>query len=211
MHIDENDIARYVDGRITDDERRDVETHLAECARCRNQVAAVHQILAEDAGADGGLDFGVREQAEALGAGEGQARSSDRQTGRRFVASAAAAVLVVAIASLLYWQLQGPPPSRLRSSSPASALTVSAPSDGASVSARPVFVCAPVSEALSYRVILRAPDGTVVWKGDTTAARVPLPPDVSLAEGQTYLWRAEALRSDGTTIRSDPRTFTYAP
>ncbi len=210
MHIDENDIARYVDGRITDDERGEIEVHLAECPRCRNQVAAVHQLLEDESGREGGMDFGVREQAEALGGGEAEGRSSDRRMGRRFVAGAAAVVLLT-VASLLYWQHQGPPPSRLRSSSTPSHLTVSAPADGATVSSRPVFVCAPVSEALSYRVTLRAPDGTVVWKGDTTAARVPLPPDVSLAEGQTYLWRAEALHSNGTTIRSNLRTFTYAP
>jgi anti-sigma factor RsiW len=211
MHIDENDIARYVDDRLSDDERRDVESHLAECPRCRNQVAAVHRILENGAGQEPALDPEVRAQAEALGRPEEDEASTGWQRGRRPVVLAMAVALLLGGAGLLYEQLQEPSPSQLRSSSDAPALTVQAPADGATVSERPVFVCAPASEALGYRVTLWTPGGTVVWEGDTTAARVRLPAEVSLTAGETYLWRAEALRADGTTLQSNARTFTYAP
>lgn len=211
MHIDENDIARYVDGRLSDDERRDIESHLAECRRCRNQVAAVHQILENGEGQEPALDPEVRARAEALGRMEEDEESNEWQRGRRPMVMAMAVTLLLGVAALLYGQFQEPTPSRLRTSSDAPALTVQAPADGATVSERPVFKCASVSEALGYRVTLRTPDGTVVWEGDTTAARVHLPADVSLTAGETYLWRAEALRTDGTTLQSNARTFTYAP
>jgi len=211
MHIDENDIARYVDGRLSDDERRDVESHLAECSRCRNQVAAVHRILENGAEQEAAPDPEVQAQAEALGRNKEREGSNERQRGRRPVAIAMAVALLLGVAGLLYEQLQEPAPSRLRTSSDAPTLTVQAPTDGATVSDRPVFECAFVSEALGYRVTLRTMDGTVVWEGDTTAARVRLPADVSLTARETYLWRAEALRADGTTLQSNARTFTYAP
>lgn len=211
MHIDENDIARYVDGRLSDEERRDVETHLAECPRCRNQVAAVHQILENGAEQEPTLHPEVRVQAEALGRNEGDDEATGQPWARRPVAIAMAVALLLGVAALLYGQFQEPAPSQLRASSDAPALTVQAPADGATVSERPVFECAVVSEALGYRVTLRTADGTVVWEGDTTAARVRLPADVSLTAGETYLWQAEALRADGTTLQSNARTFTYAP
>lgn len=211
MHIDENDIARYVDGRLSDDERRDIESHLAECYRCRNQVAAVHQILENREGQEPALDPEVRARAEALGTTEENGSHETKWGRRRPVVVSATVALLLGIGGLLYGQFQEPAPSRLRTSPDAPALTVQAPADGATVSERPVFKCASVSEALGYRVTLRTPDGTVVWEGDTTAARVHLPADVSLTAGETYLWRAEALRADGTTLQSNARTFTYAP
>lgn len=211
MHIDENDIARYVDGRLSDDERRDIESHLAECHRCRNQVAAVHRILGNRGEQGPALDPEVRARAEALGRTEEDEESIEWERARDPMAIAMVVGLLLGVGALLYGPFQGPAPSRLRSSAEASALTVQAPADGATVSERPVFECASVSEALGYRVTLQAPDGTVVWEGDTTAPHVRLPADVSLTAGTTYLWRAEALRADGTTLQSNARTFTYAP
>ncbi len=211
MHIDEDDIARYVDGRLSDEERRDVESHLAECPRCRNQVAAVHQILENGVEQKPLVHPEVQAQAEALGRNDEDDEATGQQWVRRPLAIVMAVALLLSIAGLLYGQFQEPAPSRLRASSDTPALTLRAPADGATVSERPVFVCAPASDALGYRVTLWTPGGTVVWEGDTTAARVRLPADVSLATGKTYLWRAEALRADGTTLQSNARTFTYAP
>lgn len=210
MHLDENDVARYVDGRLTEEERREMEAHLAGCPRCRNQVAAVRRIQEEGTGLDVPSTAGLREQAEALGP-KAEEDAPNGHVGRRALAIAAVAALLLGVAGLLYWQLRGPGPSQLRSSTEAPTLPVKAPADGATVPERPVFVYTSVSKALAYRVILKAPDGTVLWKEDTTTTRVPLPPDVPLTKGTTYLWRAEALRSDGTTLRSTLRTFTFAP
>lgn len=44
-HLDEHDLARYLDGRLTGTARTGIETHLAECRDCRSELAAVHQIL----------------------------------------------------------------------------------------------------------------------------------------------------------------------
>lgn len=211
MHLDENDVARYVDGRIGEMERSDIEAHLAECPACSEQVAEARRTL------DGlqeqeapPLDPEVQRKAEAFGTEEKEKRDREPRFARP-AAVAGALALLLGIMGILYWQLRGPAPSQLRSSSAISALTVRAPADGATVSKRPVFVCAPVSGAVGYRVTLRTSEGTVVWEGDTTAARVRLPAGVSLTSGDTYLWRAEALRGDGTTLRSTLRTFTYAP
>lgn len=211
MHLDEQDVARYLDGRIGEAERRNVEVHLAECPVCSERVAEARQTLDELQDQEAPpLEPEVRRKAEALGPGEQERWGRNRRLSRS-VAIAGALVVVLGLAGILYWQLRSPAPSRLRSSSDAPTLTVQAPADGATVSERPVFVCAPVSEAIGYRVTLRTAEGTVVWEGDTTAARVHLPADVSLTPGDTYLWRAEALRGDGTTLRSTLRTFTYAP
>jgi len=210
MHLDEHDIARYVDGRLTDEERQEVEAHLAECPRCSDQVAATYRVL-NDEGDAPTVPPEVRRQAEALSEEAREERSAGGRLSRRSLVSAGAVVLLLAVAGMLLWQFQSPTSSRLRSTEDRAALSVRAPADGATIAERPVFVCAPVSDAIAYRVTLRRPDGTVVWEGDTSTVRVSLPPDVSLTEGQKYLWRAEAVRPDGTTFPSNLRTFTYSP
>ncbi len=211
MHPDENDLARYVDGRLTDAERQDVEAHLADCPRCREQVAATYRYLTQETDDPPAVPPEIRRRAEAVGTASTDEESVGSLFGRRPLTIAAAILALLVGIGVLVWHVQSPPPSRLRSTGEQAALSVRAPADGATVSERPVFVCDSVADAVGYRVTLRRADGTVMWEEDTTAVRVSLPPDVSLEEGQQYLWRAEALRPDGSTLRSNVRTFTYAP
>lgn len=211
MHLDENDLARYVEGQIGEAERQDVEAHLAECPECSERVAETRRALDEIREQEAPpLDPEVRRKAEALGTEEKEGRSRKRRPFRP-AAIAGALVLLLGLAGVLYWQLQGPDPTRLRSSTEGDVLTAWAPADGARVSEPPVLAWEEVSGAFAYRVTLYAPDGTVLWEKDTTTTRVPLPADVSLTEGRRYLWRAAALHSDGRALRSNLRTFTYAP
>lgn len=210
MHLDENDIARYVDGWVSEGEREQMEAHLAECVQCRGQVTATYRLVGEEDDWDlSGLDFSVQQQAESLRSD----KQSQSRTPQRWDVPVLVGVLAVllGIAGILFWQYQGTESDRLRSSVEREAFTVRAPADGAEISQRPVFVCDTVDAAFAYRVTLYAPDGAVLWEGDTTSARVSLPTEVSLTDGQTYLWRAAALRSDGTMDRSGLRSFTYTP
>lgn len=211
MHLDANDVARYVDGRIGEAERQDVEAHLAECPECSERVAAAHGSLEELREQEPpALDPEVRRKAEALGA-EGNGERDERHSAVRPAAIAGVLVLLLGLAGVLYWHLQGPGSTRLRSPTEGEVLTARAPADGARVSEPPVLAWEEVSGAFAYRVTLYAPDGTVLWEKDTTTTRVPLPADVSLTEGRRYLWRAAALHSEGRELRSNLRTFTYAP
>lgn len=211
MHLDENDVARYVDGRVTEVERRDLESHLAGCPECSRRVAETRQILDQVRKQEASpLNSEARQEAETFGI-EGKERRKEARRSFRPAAMAGIVVVLLGLAGILYWQFREAEPSRLRSLAGEKVLTVRTPADGAEVSRRPVFACDSLPGALAYRVTLYAPNGTVLWEEDTTAARVPLPPEISLAEGQTYLWRVKALRSDGRTLRSNLRTFTYAP
>lgn len=211
MHLDENDVARYVEGRVTEEERRDLESHLAGCPECSRRVAEARQFLDEIREQEASpLNSEMRREAETFGI-EGAERRKEVRRPFRSVAMAGVVVVLLGLAGILYWQFWGAEPTRLRSLSEKKRLTVRAPADGAEVSRRPVFACDSLPGALAYRVTLYAPNGTILWEGDTTAARVALPPEVSLTEGQTYLWRVKALRSDGRSIRSNLQTFRYAP
>lgn len=208
-HLTEDEVASYIDGRLPSEERREIEAHMAECPPCSTRVAEAQALVdnLSDQTAPP-LDPDVHRNAEQLGTAREKETAS---LGLSRSVVAAALVLVLAIGGVGYWQMRGLNSAQLRSPAETTVLTAREPADGASVSDRPVFACAPVSNALTYRVTLYAQDGSVLWEADSTATRLPLPSSVPLGSGQTYLWRMGALRSDGTTLRSSLRTFTYAP
>lgn len=212
MELDENDIARYLDGRVSESEREQIERHLAECRTCREEVAQARRILkgVQEENAPS-LDPDTRRRADALGAEErGRKRVLSRLQNRPVATTTA--VVLLAIVGVLYWHAQGPSRTNgLRSTPGEAPVSVRAPADGAKLSERPVFRCEKVPNAYAYRVTLYAQDGMVLWEGDTTVPRVTLPTHISLSEGRTYLWRATVLRTNGTTLQSSLYRFTYSP
>lgn len=212
MHLDEHDVARYVEGQLTDAERQRIEEHLANCTECRETVGAVRRLQdSASARESPELDPEIRRKAEGLASEPPPAQIRLETVLSPPVLAIAGLLLVAGVVGVLLWQGEARDTPRLRSSRPEAAYSVRAPADEAVVQEPPVFLCTAHPEALAYRVTLYAENGLVVWRGDTTAVRVPLPSDVSLSEGERYLWRAEALLSDGTMLRSDLHTFTYAP
>lgn len=214
MHLDENDIARYVDECLADAERQRMDDHLAECPRCRDVLETTRRTL-EGASEREAVEpeSTVRHRVQDL-VPEKATRSPamERLGGLPPLHVAALALLLIGVGGGIWvWQTGVTNPAQFRTNSSEPLLSAQAPADGAVLSERPTFVLGAEPRALSYRIMLYASEGRLVWRKDTTATRVPLPADVDLTDDQQYLWQAQAVLQYGTTLRSAPHAFTYAP
>jgi anti-sigma factor RsiW len=172
--LDELLTADFVEGRLPEDQRASVVTHLLACPRCRSVVAATGRLLADDAvtrAMPSGPERGWKRWSLPLG-----------------LAAAAAVVLLVWPRSA---EISEPVPG-LRDSAiigPPAPIPISPRESAARVDR---FVWSMVAGVERYRLRLYDAEGTVLWTaetGDTIAVR---PDSVSLAPGATYLWRVEA-------------------
>jgi hypothetical protein len=205
---DEHQIAGYVDAGLDEDERRQIEIHLADCGRCLALVG----LLSRERDAD--ASDGVPDMIEA-GA---RARVATRPAPRWRPAPqwAAAAALVLAVPLLLQIgrnlergaEGQGrPAPSAARNLAPTGAeLQLLSPRAGAVVDARrPSFRWTEVAGTPYYDVRIVTEDGDLVVQEriDGTAWR----PQLELRPGTEYFVHVDAYPSGDKAVSSEHVPF----
>ena len=191
-HLTSGEVAMYVDARLPDAERLAVDTHLAECEICRGEVLEVRSML----------------------------RTAPRRTNRHWrtfalVGAAAAALVLVATP----WRGGRP---TLGDSDAATTTERAVLPDGAPDSVQivaPSLAAVVSRDALTFSwrrgagdarftVTLMNERGDVAWTATTRDTVIVPPKSVAIVPGTTYILYVDALRVDGTSSRSDARSFT---
>jgi hypothetical protein len=182
-HLTPMDVASYIDGAATGDDRRRIDAHLADCVECRNDVVDSGRI--------------VRSQASAR-------LSSARLLVPTAIAAAAAAAMVLVLVR--------PPLVEQRGEHREAPLTTTvlphAVAPIGTVDSVPLLQWTSVPNADQYHVRLFNADGTVLWAqttGDTTAA---MPTTVAIRPNSTYSWMVEAQTGFGRQAPSELINFS---
>jgi len=183
-HLTAEDVAAFLDRRMTAAERLEAEEHLAGCGECRAEVTAVRRLIR-------GQPLARRIPVVPAG----------------LAAAAAIAFLVFTIAR----PGRELPDSRVRAvpdESPARMAAV-VPADGDTVPpGSPVLVWSSITGEPTYRFTLTDASGQPLWTSATTDTSITLPPQVTLRPRQTYFWYVDALRADGRAASTGVRRFT---
>jgi len=168
-HPGVDDLAAYLDRRLDDSVRAEVEAHVAWCDECRAELREVSAILRGDAAKP-------RRRLAWIGPA---------------VAAAAAIVLLVAYPRGPSAPDEGPAHRDVPGSvDPAPILTSPAP-EAEGAEAR-TLSWSRVERADRYRVTVFDPAGSVAWRTETRDTSVSLPDTASLVAGVSYLWRVDA-------------------
>ncbi|MGB5401528.1 MAG: zf-HC2 domain-containing protein [Thermoanaerobaculia bacterium] len=206
-------LAAYVDARLGEAPRSEVEEHLADCAFCLGQIG----FLVRDSRGQAAVPL----PADLLSA------ARDRPI-RRFGPVPAPALTAMAATALLLvvavlWQPDSDiSPAQPYLGAPADrtvrngAVTVTPPrivlpGDGEIVARPPVEVRWSASPgALQYAVQVLSLEGDLVWEDLTGGEGALIPSEVQLEPGQKYYVWVEAQLRNGGTARSDAVAFRVA-
>jgi len=190
MHVDDLELAAFVDGGLDAEARRKVEAHLLDCEDCRSLVA-----------------------------GAGTALTTAARRPRRsifWVGAAAAAAAVVLL--IVPGPEGGLPTSRTRDVEVVGPAGVGfapeAPPDGALVRADTLsFSWTHAGDQATYQITVSTEAGAIVWSVRTTDTSLALPATVGgqLETGQSYYWQVDAVLPDLRSASTGPRRFTLAP
>ena len=186
QHPSNEQVAAFLDGRLTTDERAQVLTHFAACPECRREMTVANKLL------------GARRDV------------------RRGPVIGLATILAAALAFMVVRPIShdpAAPGAAVRSSDQLSQpdriaeLTVVAPANQAVVDSTIVFRWRSGGPDATYRVTVQDRSGAVVW--DTTLAdtALALPRRVVLAKGQ-YFWSLDAQLADGGSAKAGAHQFT---
>jgi len=193
-HLTSDEVAMYLDARMSELDRRRVDTHLADCDVCRDEVLEVRSML----------------------------RSAPRRSRARApisaIVGAVAAALVLAVAP---WKYARQSRSDLESQvateravlpdAGRDSVQIVAPAVDATVARRAMFVWRRGVGDSQFTVTVMNERGDVAWSASTRDSVMTLPDGVPLIPGMAYVLYVDALRDDGTSARSGPRLFTIQP
>lgn len=180
------DIARYLDGTLSGDDRARVESVLASSPEARAEIVEASRLLST-------------------------LPQNSQGTRRRWaIASvgAAAAVLLFALSTTVS---RNPAPlhdterQALTNDSPE--IRVIAPSDGAQLDASAARFVWNSFDGASYQFTLTDAQGRVLWQASISDTTVALPETKTIA-GETYYWNVDALAADGSSLTTGLRAFT---
>ena len=181
------DLAAYLDGRLSGQELERVESILAASAAARAELVDVSRMIST-----------IPER---------------KPVSRRYwilpsLAAAAAAIVLVAaptlsrkpVARKVETERRAVPDDDVR-------IETIAPGDVASLDGgSPSFVWSAIPGA-TYRITLTNADGGTVWQTSTSDTAVALPASARITGGATYYWIVDALKDDGSSATSGVREF----
>jgi hypothetical protein len=219
-------VASYVEGTLGEKQRSRLEIHLTKCSRCR-------QIIGDTI--KGGREIELVVPPITLFNKSVQSVPDSRVSTAWMLLPAGVAAIVVAVAAAsiyLHHPEQGvvPPPHSLSApliakSPPApnpksrvadvvrglpainAPLRITSPRAGNVLSNEPLQIrWTAMRDAGSYQVSVLAPDGDLVWKGETRELVLEVPASIHLKDG-SYFVLVTSYLPNGRTVRSAPISF----
>lgn len=194
-HLDEDALARIVDGRGNAPRDAARLAHLADCQQCRHELASLAALLsdptvaAEIRAVEPRMPFGKRRSRWTIGGGIG--------------ALAAAAALVL---------FMRPHVGRVATTHRAPTITAAtAPALASPVGAVPnarTFIWGAVPGTDQYRMTLFDAAGRVLYEADVTDTTLALPDSVAASPGRSYLWKVQARAGPDRWTTSDLLEFS---
>lgn len=189
-HLTAEDVAAYLDRRLTTAERSGIEAHLAHCRQCRREITESRRLVVASP---------IGRQRYVIPAG-----------------IAAAAAITFAVVTLNR-PGTGPESDPVRTPSSETVdssvrISVISPADGDTISqGHPTLLWSTVSGEPTYRLTITDASGQPVWTTSTTDTALALPANITLQPRTKYFWYVDALRADGRAVSTGVRSFTTSP
>ncbi len=203
MHLNENVIALYSEGKLPPEERRRVNSHLADCEVCSSALADVIN-LNEITQNLSGVKVDSKNKKAALDLVRSQDNSGFTQS-----IYAAAGLFAVFIITIMVITQTGNDTLRFRSALREAEQMVLFPGNGSTLNSEQLrFEWRHIDNAIAYKFILHSNDGMMIADYLTGESFFALPEEIRLEPGQKYFWRVEVIFPDNTKERSTLHVFT---
>jgi hypothetical protein len=186
-HLSDSDIASYLDGAMSADERARAETHLSMCDECRLETVTASEAIAS--------------------APSTKPRST---TAWRWVGVTAAAGLLVVAASTL--SRNAADTEIVRAENPGlpgnrATVIVVSPTDGGSLARDQSLVWRSFGPDATYRLTIADESAQPLYSATVQDTSAAIPSSVPAERGKKFFWYVDAIGGDGLTASSGLKSF----
>ena len=179
-HLENGEVAAYLDGALSPSERTRVEAHLADCDACRMEVIDVGRLV--------------------------RARPSPRRWYLPVAAVAAAAAAILLLIPRPEQDTLEPPDYREPVITTTVAPVAIAPRGAIRTAGRLIWSSAPHADR--YQVAVFDSTGRVLWETQTSDTATLLPSSLRFQPGASYHWKVKAQTSWNRWVSSDLVEFS---
>ena len=188
-HLSTEEVAAYLNGAISRDERTRIESHLATCGPCCDEVVA-HTQATEKV-----LPAWRRPTIAALAAAAAVAGVLLVGPGQR---------LLISDREPVFRDAQTPVEATLRP-----AIVALAPVNQVAVPRDSIlFAWRPIADDAFYSLTLTDSEGNLAWRASTRDTLLALSSEVTLQRGVAYYWYVDALLPSGESPSTGVHRFT---
>lgn len=215
MHLTENEILLYLEGKTSGLRKKEIETHFSECEECTSLLSELYSLKKEvDQSAAPELDNETWLKAIRL------VPPPERKTTFKLSKPIAyliysAAFLVIALASALYvyhGNIHEDHTREYRGNNLTDNAIRLFPAENSSIHTLSfTFRWNPVKSAVQYRVNVFDESGNMVMNKMSADTVLHVATATFLQPGKTYLWRVEAFYPDGRSESSSVYSFKFTP
>jgi hypothetical protein len=187
-HLDNEQLAAFLDGRLPSTARTTAEAHLADCTECRDELMANSRLL------------------ERLPKPSLRRAAWWPHVGA--AAAAAALIAVIVVPRTARTPTLGEVPAERVGAAETSRIAVVSPPEGASVDRTLLRFSWHPQDRASYRLTVTDSSGRMIWRTTTNDTVAGLPPTIALDAGGRFYWYVDALRVDGVSLTSGAHSFS---
>ena len=222
---EDQDIAEYFDGSITDEKRGPLHRHVANCRYCQSRLGLISRLQTDSSETE--VAGSLLAKAKQMAGEQGRRRWNHAQA-RTAARWASAAMIILAIGFLTRQAqeptlvpLGGPNDQTTWEFRETRSIDYSAVSPAIEVPAdqfkiepgNGAFNWTPVPGSLYYQLQIVSDEGDLVARARIVGTSWKLPPDLELVPGAEYFVRVEAQLDEYTNLKSDfvPFTIGKAP
>ena len=184
-HIGYDDMAAYIDLKLSDEDRRRVDAHLASCDECRAEAIASQKAVSTS-----------------------PTGSGSRIRSWSLIGGAIAAATLIIVAGTTITRARNGRNIERDTNVATAAVVIASPGDGASLGPDRVVAWHRLAENTSYRITIANGGGQPIYTATVRDTSAVIPPFVTLQTGGKYFWYVDAIRADGTIATSGLKSFT---
>jgi hypothetical protein len=214
MHITENEILLFLEGKLSAEKRTGIEKHLSGCSECTSKLAGVYSFTKEiESSRDPELENKYFAKARSFGVkGNGKKLSLNKVPMPSLVfALSVVIVAVVAAFFYLFSPVKNTEQLEYRGNIPLEYSLRLSPADGSVLESNYLnFSWNKVNNALEYKMTVFDLNGDMIFNKSISDTIINLNSRIYFKFGETYLWNIVAYLPDGRFIKSAVNSFEFS-
>ncbi|HED08371.1 MAG TPA: zf-HC2 domain-containing protein [Ignavibacteria bacterium] len=212
MHTDDKIIILFLENKLTEKERIEVQKHLADCAACTEKLADIYRL---ESGIKKArvpkISKELKKKVEEIVSKDSNITTKKIRSNSSILKLALTGVFTVIIITVYFFFFNyNNSPSKFRDLNKIENSIIIQPKNEALLTPDELnFKWKKVKKSVAYNFILYKDNGKLLWEKQSKKNSLMLPSSLKMEIDKKYLWRVEIIFPDNSKKRSKLYVFTY--
>jgi len=208
MHIETDTLILFLDDKLSSNKRAEVQTHLAVCAQCTEELADIYKLQNSLKYIHAPIiDKDMKTKVENIV--KNNSETNNRKSNKTSLKLALTGAFTVLIITLYVFVFNNNTIKYREINKVENAIIIEPQNEALLTPNELNFKWEKIKNSAAYHFILFKENGKLFWENIYKANSLTLPSSLKMEIGKKYLWRVEIIFPDNSKKRSKLYVFTY--